>query len=102
MKNGALVFALTVCAFAASPSRAGEENIRLKEGVGRDVTMARCAVCHSLDYITMVAPVMNRAAWETSVRKMIDVFGAPVGEQDVSSIVEYLGQHYSGSAGPRQ
>ncbi|WP_116809901.1 cytochrome c [Steroidobacter cummioxidans] len=98
MRNSALVFALTVCAFAASPSRAGEESIRLKEGVGRDVTMARCAVCHSLDYITMVAPVMNRAAWETSVRKMIDVFGAPVGEQDVSSIVEYLGQHYSATA----
>ncbi|HEY0685713.1 MAG TPA: hypothetical protein VGD45_25460 [Steroidobacter sp.] len=95
MRKHALAFALTLCAFAASPSRAGEENIRLKEGVGRDVTTARCAVCHSLDYISMVAPVMNRAAWEKSVRKMIDVFGAPVAEQEVSSIVEYLGQHYA-------
>nr|WP_298721132.1 hypothetical protein [uncultured Steroidobacter sp.] len=102
MRHCAAVFALTVCAFAASPSRAGEESIRLTEGVGRDVTMARCAVCHSLDYITMVAPVMNRAAWEASVRKMIDVFGAPVGEEDFRSIVEYLGQHYSALAGPRQ
>jgi cytochrome c5 len=95
MRKHALAFALTLCAVAASPSRAGEENIRLKEGVGRDVTTARCAVCHSLDYISMVAPVMNRAAWEKSVRKMIDVFGAPVAEQEVSSIVEYLGQHYA-------
>ena len=99
MKNFALAFAVTVCVFSASPSRAGEENIRLKEGVGRDVTTARCAVCHSLDYITMVAPVMNRAAWEKSVQKMIDVFGAPMGEQDASLIVEYLGQNY---ASPRQ
>lgn len=95
MKNCALAFVLAVCAFVANPSHAGEENIRLKEGMGRDVTTARCAVCHSLDYITMVAPVMNRAAWEKSVRKMIDVFGAPVGEQEVSAIVEYLGQHYA-------
>lgn len=101
MRNCALAFALTICALAASPSRAGEENIRLKEGIGRDVTTARCAVCHSLDYITMVAPVMNRAAWEKSVRKMIDVFGAPVGEQDASLIVEYLGQHYSAPEAPR-
>ena len=64
--------------------------------------MARCAVCHSVDYITMSAPVMNRAAWEKSVRKMIDVFGAPVDEQDASRIIDYLGQHYSAAETLRQ
>lgn len=102
MSKPALAFALTICAFAASPSRAGEENISLKEGTGRDVTTAHCAVCHSLDYITMVAPVMDRSGWEKSVRKMIEVFGAPVGEREASSIIEYLGQHYSGSPASRQ
>lgn len=95
MRSRALAFALAVFACAASPSHAGEENVRLKEGVGSDVTTARCAVCHSLDYISMVAPVMNRAAWEKSVRKMIDSFGAPMNERDIGVIVEYLGQHYS-------
>jgi hypothetical protein len=38
---------------------------------------------------------MNRAAWEKSVQKMIDAFGAPMNEQEARSIVEYLGQHYS-------
>jgi hypothetical protein len=95
MRSRALAFVLIVCACAAGPSHAGEENIRLKEGVGRDVTSARCAVCHSLDYIPMVAPAMNRAAWEKSVQKMIDAFGAPVNEQEARSIVQYLGQHYS-------
>jgi len=98
MRNGVLAFAFTVCVFAASPSHAGEERIRLKDGVGREVTMARCAICHSLDYITMVAPLMDRAAWEKSVRKMIDGFGAPVSDQDASAIVEYLGQHYVSEA----
>jgi hypothetical protein len=100
MRTRALAFVLTVGAFAASPSWAGEENIVLKEGAGRDVTMSHCAVCHSLDYITMVAPVMNRVVWEKSVQKMIDSFGAPVNEQDARVIVEYLGQHYSASEQP--
>jgi cytochrome c5 len=95
MKNSALALALMLCGFASSPLCAGEASIRLKEGAGRDVTTARCVVCHSLDYITMVAPVMNRTAWEKSVRKMIDVFGAPVDEEDANRIVEYLGQYYS-------
>lgn len=102
MNKRALAFALTVCACATGSSLAGEESIRLKEGIGRDVTTARCAVCHSLDYIAMVAPAMNRTAWEKSVRKMIDVFGAPMSEQEASSIVEYLGQHYSASEPPAQ
>lgn len=102
MSSRALAFALIACACVASPSHAGEENIRLKEGSGSDVTTARCAVCHSLDYITMVAPVMNRGAWEKSVRKMIDAFGAPMSEQEATSIVEYLGQNYSAPAAPTQ
>lgn len=102
MRSRALAFVVTVCACVAGPSHAGEENIRLKEGVGRDVTSARCAVCHSLDYIPMVAPVMNRAAWEKSVQKMIDAFGAPMNEQEARTIVEYLGQHYAAAEAPRQ
>lgn len=102
MKNGALAFALIVGVLAASSSRAAEERIQLKEGVGRDVTMARCVICHSVDYITMVAPLMDRAAWEKSVRKMIDVFGAPVNEQEASTIVAYLGEHYAAAEAPRQ
>lgn len=102
MRNGALVFTLIVGVFAAGPSCAEEERIQLKDGVGRDVTMARCVVCHSLDYIPMVAPLMDRVAWEKSVRKMIDVFGAPVSEQEASTIVDYLGQHYAAAEAPRQ
>jgi cytochrome c5 len=95
MRNVTLTLALAVCSVASSASRADERTLQLKEGAGRDVTMARCTVCHSVDYITMVAPVMNRAAWEKSVRKMIDVFGAPMDEQDASRIVEYLGRYYA-------
>jgi sulfite dehydrogenase (cytochrome) subunit B len=102
MRCVSLLPALAVCAvFVASVSRADEGSLRLKEGTGRDLTTARCVSCHSLDYIPMVAPAMNRAAWEKVVRKMIDAFGAPVEERDATQIVEYLGEHYSsqGKAG---
>jgi sulfite dehydrogenase (cytochrome) subunit B len=96
MKRVNLLSALVLCAvFGATVSSADESSLRLKDGTGRDLTTARCTSCHSIDYIPMVAPAMNRAAWEKVVRKMIDAFGAPVEEQDVTQIVEYLSDQYS-------
>jgi sulfite dehydrogenase (cytochrome) subunit B len=96
MRRVILLPALVVCTvFVGFGSRADEASLRLKEGTGRDLTTARCASCHSLDYIPMVAPAMNRAAWEKIVRKMIDAFGAPVEKQDATQIVEYLSEQYS-------
>jgi hypothetical protein len=76
-------------------ARADEEAIRLKDGAGRELTRARCVICHSLDYIPMNAAVMSRAEWEKSIRKMIDRFGAPVTEDEAHQILDYLAQQYS-------
>ena len=73
---------------------AGEESIELQDAPGRDLVVARCSVCHSVDYVQMNAPVLDRAGWQKSVRKMIDQFGAPIGEEDANRIVEYLATHY--------
>jgi sulfite dehydrogenase (cytochrome) subunit B len=81
--------------FLASLAQAGEETIRLKDAAARDLTAARCAMCHSLDYIQMNAAVMDRPAWEKSVLKMIDRFGAPVSDDEAKQIVDYLAKHYS-------
>ena len=90
-----------LCALCASASlRAGEESIHLADGEGRDLTAASCVTCHSLDYLPMNAPAMNRAAWQKTVRKMIDKFGAPIREEDVARILDYLAEHYSAPAGP--
>jgi mono/diheme cytochrome c family protein len=75
---------------------AGEQSIQLVEGAGHDLTAAACAICHSLDYIPMNAPLMSRASWEKTVHKMIDKFGAPIKPEDVDQIVTYLSEHYSG------
>ena len=85
--------ALLVCAHA----QAGEEVLKLDEGPGHDVVTTGCVLCHSLDYIQMDAPVMTRARWEATVRKMIDKFGAPISSDDAKVIVDYLSAHYVGA-----
>ncbi|RPH53154.1 MAG: cytochrome c [Lysobacterales bacterium] len=74
---------------------AGEEEITLKDGAGRDLVVRNCVMCHSLDYIPMNAPVMSDARWEATVRKMIDKMGAPIGEADVKPILQYLSTSYA-------
>jgi hypothetical protein len=37
-----------------------QENVALKPGFGRDLVEHRCGVCHSLDYLTMNAPFLDR------------------------------------------
>jgi sulfite dehydrogenase (cytochrome) subunit B len=88
---GPVLVALFIGSLAAA---AGEESVKLQDAPGRDLVVARCAVCHSVDYVQMNAPVLDRIGWEKSVRKMIDQFGAPISEADAKSILEYLGTNY--------
>ena len=98
MKHSTLHVVLCACAaLSAGRASAGEESIQLQDAPGRVETAASCAMCHSLDYIEMNAVVLDRAGWEKSVRKMIDRFGAPIGDDDAKRIVDYLARHYSSS-----
>jgi cytochrome c5 len=78
-------------AFAAF---AGETDFRLKDGAGKDLVAASCSMCHSLDYIQMNSPFLDRKGWEASVNKMIKAMGAPIAEGDVQNIVDYLAAQY--------
>lgn len=81
-------------AVAALPAQAGEDTFELKAGSGREVVEANCIACHSLDYIGMNSPFLDRKGWEATVNKMIKVMGAPVSESDARTIVDYLQAHY--------
>jgi hypothetical protein len=76
------------------PVFAGEEQFRLKEARGRSLVEANCSMCHSMDYIQMNSPFLDRKGWEASVNKMIKAMGAPVAEADVQNIVDYLVSQY--------
>ena len=80
--------------FAAAPALAQESQLRLRDGPGRQLVEANCVMCHSLDYIPMNSPFLDRKGWEASVNKMIKVMGAPVAEADAQKIVDYLAGQY--------
>jgi cytochrome c5 len=78
----------------ALAAQADETALQLRDGPEAVVVRAYCSVCHSIDYIQMNSTFMKRAGWEAEVRKMVKVMGAPVPEDDVARIVDYLTRHY--------
>ena len=85
---------LSAC--SAIANGADEAGIVLAEGEGRDRVQAMCSMCHSLDYIVINSPFLDRTAWDKTVRKMVNVMDAPLTEEDVAMIVNYLASHYGG------
>ncbi|SME94941.1 sulfide dehydrogenase [Pseudogulbenkiania subflava] len=84
--------ALLVCWSALA--LADESAVKLRPGNNQDVVARNCAVCHSLDYIQMNSRFLDRKGWEATVTKMVKVMGAPIKEEDVPLILDYLDQQY--------
>jgi mono/diheme cytochrome c family protein len=102
--SGAALAALSAVLAAATYSNApraaaATEPIELRDGAGRDLTVGRCIVCHSVEYIPSNAPAMNRAAWQKTIQKMKDRFGAPITDEEAKQILDYLDANYSGKSG---
>jgi mono/diheme cytochrome c family protein len=78
----------------ALPALADESKVQLKDGAGKELVATYCAVCHSLDYIQINAPFLDRKGWEATVNKMINVMGAPIKPEDIPLILDYLSKYY--------
>ncbi len=85
---------LSLAVSVALAAHAGEGDLGLKNAPGKDLVTANCSMCHSLDYIQMNSPFLDRKGWEASVNKMIKVMGAPVADGDAQKIVDYLASQY--------
>jgi hypothetical protein len=48
-----------------------------------------CLICHTARYVSM-QPRFSKAVWQSEVKKMVDVYGAPIPDADQALIVEYL------------
>jgi len=78
---------------------AGEESVQLKDAPGRDPDHGRAASSATgLEYIPSNAPAMNRAAWQKTIQKMKDRFGAPLTDEEATQILDYLDGSYSGKS----
>ena len=97
-----MVFCSLVAAavLGGAAAMAGEETIVLRDAPDRGLVAGRCAICHSLDYITMNAPLMTPALWEKTVNKMVKVMGAPLAEPEVRAILVYLDANYVSAPQP--
>ena len=101
----ALLAALTAVTFSDAPRAASDaahaaaEVTALRDGEGRDLTVGRCIICHSVEYIPANAPAMDRTAWQKSIQKMKDRFGAPITDDEAKQILDYLSANYSGKSG---
>jgi mono/diheme cytochrome c family protein len=94
MRQIILAIALLASLGYLEAGRADELQITLKDAPGRDQVLNNCGACHSLDYIEMNSPFMDRGVWEAEVTKMIKVFGAPIDDADAKVIAAYLAANY--------
>ncbi len=85
---------ILLLSFFTATASAGKNQVFLKERPGKSQVVAQCSICHSLDYISQHATVLDRAGWEKTVGKMINTMGAPINDADKRIIIDYLAQNY--------
>ena len=61
---------------------------------------ANCVACHSAEYMLYQPPSAPRPYWDAMVKRMKQVFKAPLNDADMPEIVDYLVRTY-GSEQPR-
>jgi cytochrome c5 len=99
MKRIALLTLISITTFAADAApvryKTPEEVAAFKPGPNLEVVQSNCTACHSADYVKTQPPMKNKKDfWQAEVTKMIKVYGAPIGDQDVGKIVDYLAETY--------
>jgi mono/diheme cytochrome c family protein len=86
--------ALAAALLLGTAAAADESEVQLVEAQGKDLVVANCVMCHSLDYVPMNSRFLDRKGWEATVNKMIKVMGAPISPEDAAKIVDYLATQY--------
>jgi cytochrome c5 len=103
MKRTTLLFVLLASGIVLSPLARARTLIALKsvdvtlpqstralpDGPGLATVQNNCLACHSAGMI-LTQPRMAKSAWAAEVAKMRNVYKAPVSENDVPAIVDYL------------
>ncbi len=82
---------------SASPSVAGSAAIgsiplqagELPSGPNFALSKAACLTCHTSSYVIQT-PKSPRHYWETEVKKMVDLYAAPLNDENQKLIVDYL------------
>ena len=97
-KAGIALIAASVAAFAL-PAAAlridlPAETSKLKPGPGADAAAAQCATCQSFDFINTQPQGKPLEFWIAEVEKMKKVYGAPIPDEQIDPIAQYLAHAY--------
>jgi cytochrome c5 len=58
-------------------------------GIGADIASSQCLICHSAGMI-LTQPPLKKDEWRAEIMKMRSAFGAPIPENQVDGLSEYL------------
>jgi sulfite dehydrogenase (cytochrome) subunit B len=102
MKPRILVAAVTAALVAAASPLWSKtidlptDGMQLKASTlpGYDKASASCVACHSAEYMLYQPSTAPRAYWDAMVKRMKAVFNAPVADEDMPAIVDYLVKTY--------
>ena len=62
---------------------------------------ANCTMCHSAEYMRYQPPNAARPYWDAMVHRMKAVFKAPIADEDMPAIVDYLAATYGNQQPPK-
>lgn len=58
-------------------------------GVGAEIANSQCQICHSAGMV-LTQPPLKKDEWRAEIIKMRTVYGAPIPENEVEGLAEYL------------
>jgi cytochrome c5 len=64
-------------------------DLAFPDGPGSEAINNNCLACHSAEMV-LTQPPLTRTTWQAEVDKMRAAYKAPIAEEDVKAIVDYL------------
>jgi mono/diheme cytochrome c family protein len=58
-------------------------------GAGADIAASQCLICHSAGMV-LTQPPLTKAEWRAEIMKMRSSYGAPIPDDQVDGLSEYL------------
>ena len=100
MKRLAIFLAIaTLCGSALAVTKVIQlppdgEQLKPSALPGYGKAQAQCVACHSAEYMLYQPATAPRGYWENMVKRMKTVFKAPVQDEDIPVLVDYLVKTY--------
>ncbi|WP_137925053.1 cytochrome c, class I [Cupriavidus sp. 2SB] len=105
--NNKLIAAFAAATFVSQFASASPKEIKLPQETatykastlpGYNLALQNCMICHSAQYVSTQPPTSSRAYWDATVKKMKKPFGAPLKDENIEPIVDYLVKTYGAEA----